>query len=37
MSRVLGRWLQWKAALMNLGAQRRTRAFLEKFFRQEAA
>ncbi|KAF3818822.1 hypothetical protein GH733_012239 [Mirounga leonina] len=31
------RWLQWKAALMNLGAQRRPHAFLEKSFRQEAA
>ncbi|XP_027967585.1 coiled-coil domain-containing protein 154 [Eumetopias jubatus] len=31
------RWLQWKAALMNLGVQQRTRAFLEKSFRQEAA
>nr|XP_025733025.1 coiled-coil domain-containing protein 154-like [Callorhinus ursinus] len=31
------RWLQWKAALMNLGVQRRPRAFLEKSFHQEAA
>ncbi|XP_004750855.2 coiled-coil domain-containing protein 154 [Mustela putorius furo] len=29
------RWLQWKAVLLNLVAQRRPSAFLEKSFRQE--
>ncbi|XP_032701949.1 coiled-coil domain-containing protein 154 [Lontra canadensis] len=31
------RWLQWKAVLLNLVAQRRPSAFLEKSFRQEPA